>query len=97
MIAFPKSGTKSMNKVFTSLGYKVFDFFQNFGNLLRLLGRSKFLSQKWPRLFGKIINMKLSLSPQEYIGTRWLKSGLKQNSYICIAMLKAGQDPSSKI
>ena len=28
MIAFPKSGTKSMNKVFTSLGYKVFDFFQ---------------------------------------------------------------------
>ena len=28
VIAFPKSGTKSMNKVFTSLGYKVFDFFQ---------------------------------------------------------------------
>ena len=25
VIAFPKSGTKTLNKVFTCLGYKVFD------------------------------------------------------------------------
>ena len=28
VLAFPKSGTKTMNKVFSSLGYKVFDVMQ---------------------------------------------------------------------
>ena len=28
VVAFPKSGTKTINKIFKSLGYKVFDVFQ---------------------------------------------------------------------
>ena len=28
VLAFPKSGTKTINKIFTSLGYKVFDVSQ---------------------------------------------------------------------
>ena len=42
-IALPKSGTKSINKIFNDLGYKVADAFQilDFGDLYDAYGKEK--------------------------------------------------------
>ena len=42
-IALPKSGTKSINKAFTDLGYKVSDVFQilDFGDLYESYGKEE--------------------------------------------------------
>ena len=63
VIAWPKCGTKSMNKCFTSLGYKVFDVPQvaAYTESLDLYGRQKISFAELAKM-GFQIDVSLSLS-----------------------------------
>ena len=66
VIALPKCGTKTMNKCFTSLGYKVFDVQQVRAELK--ISLKLFLSSSLPMLFPFMITVLT-----KYRSLKWLQ------------------------